>query len=179
MSTTYAGTATYPATITTPDDGDPANVLSVNPAFEGLADRTAYLKARNHLLTVYQVDKSSAALLDTASGPSALWTYASSVEVLANVKAGDILEIRATYLLVAASPPDAVRARLTYDGTGIASTTQICTGSELRVTFNYVLTVPSDDASVPISIEIKPDSTGDAELYGFGHTTVLQHRANA
>ena len=45
MSSTYAGTDVFPATITIPDDGDAATASSVNAAFEGLADRTTYLKA--------------------------------------------------------------------------------------------------------------------------------------
>ena len=42
MSTTYSGTAlNFPSAITLPSDGDPLVGASVNPAFEGLMDRTA------------------------------------------------------------------------------------------------------------------------------------------
>jgi hypothetical protein len=44
MSSTYAGTETFAATITIPDDGDPANAASVNAPLEGLADRTVWLR---------------------------------------------------------------------------------------------------------------------------------------
>jgi hypothetical protein len=44
MSSTYAGDPTnYPTSITIPDDGDARTAASVNAAFEGLADRTAWL----------------------------------------------------------------------------------------------------------------------------------------
>jgi hypothetical protein len=44
MSTTYDGDNTlFPTSLTIPSDGDPKAVSSVNPAIEGLADRTAYL----------------------------------------------------------------------------------------------------------------------------------------
>jgi hypothetical protein len=46
MSHTYAGTNTYPANVTLPDDGDARTASSVNAALEGLADRTTYLNAR-------------------------------------------------------------------------------------------------------------------------------------
>jgi hypothetical protein len=43
MSTEYAGTATYHATVTLPDDGDPRNATTLGAALEDLADRTAAL----------------------------------------------------------------------------------------------------------------------------------------
>ncbi len=46
MSTTYAGTATFPASITIPSDGDTRDAASVNVGAEGLADRTVYLKQK-------------------------------------------------------------------------------------------------------------------------------------
>jgi hypothetical protein len=47
VSTTEAGDASnYPLLITIPSDGDNIDAASVNVAFEGLADRTAYLAAR-------------------------------------------------------------------------------------------------------------------------------------
>lgn len=45
MSSSYAGSVTYPSTITIVDDGDPANAAHFNPGPMGLADRTAYLKS--------------------------------------------------------------------------------------------------------------------------------------
>lgn len=51
MAHTYAGTATYPANITCPDDGDARNASSVNVPLEGLADRAAYLKSKLDALT--------------------------------------------------------------------------------------------------------------------------------
>lgn len=46
MSHTEAGDATnYPTDITLPDDGDTLDVASMNVGFEGLADRTAWLRA--------------------------------------------------------------------------------------------------------------------------------------
>lgn len=50
MSTIYAGNpANFPAAITIPSDGDDKSVSSVNPAFEGLADRTASLQYKTRL----------------------------------------------------------------------------------------------------------------------------------
>lgn len=46
MSETYDGANSYPTSITIADDGDNKAVVSVDVALEGLADRTAYLKAR-------------------------------------------------------------------------------------------------------------------------------------
>ncbi len=46
MSSTYAGADTFGATITIPDDGDPANASTFNVPYEGLADRTRYLLNR-------------------------------------------------------------------------------------------------------------------------------------
>jgi hypothetical protein len=46
MSETYAGVNSYAVEITIPDDGDDKAVVSVDVSIEGLADRTAYLKAR-------------------------------------------------------------------------------------------------------------------------------------
>ena len=43
MSHTYTDGTTYAASITLPDDGDAGGVLSVNTAFQGLADRTNVL----------------------------------------------------------------------------------------------------------------------------------------
>lgn len=45
MAHAVAGTNVYPANLTIPDDGDLRDASSVNPAFEGLANRTAFLKA--------------------------------------------------------------------------------------------------------------------------------------
>jgi hypothetical protein len=46
MPTTYSGADSFPASVTIPSDGDLRNASSVNPAFEGLADRTHFLKVR-------------------------------------------------------------------------------------------------------------------------------------
>jgi len=46
MSTTYAGSNTFPTAVTIPSDGDTKPAASVNVAFEGLADRTQWLAAR-------------------------------------------------------------------------------------------------------------------------------------
>lgn len=46
MTTTYAGNPVFPDSITLPADGEPPAVASVNVPFEGLADRTKYLKAQ-------------------------------------------------------------------------------------------------------------------------------------
>lgn len=54
MSSTYAGNpATFPATVTIPDDGDARNAASVNVPLEGLADRTANLNARTTTVEAY------------------------------------------------------------------------------------------------------------------------------
>lgn len=46
MSSTYAGnSASYPANITIPSDGDAFDASAFNPAYEGLADRASFLKA--------------------------------------------------------------------------------------------------------------------------------------
>lgn len=45
MSSQYAGTATFPADFTIPDDGDPKDATSVNVALEALGDRSVYNKA--------------------------------------------------------------------------------------------------------------------------------------
>lgn len=169
----------FPTPIAVPSDSDsPLASGQLKTCLKDLADRTDHLNARTYLVNSYQVDKSTAALIDTCTAPTATWKYVTAVQVLADVKAGDLLEVRATYLLKSAGAGD-VRARLIYDGTGIASTTQICSGTELRVTFAYLIVVPSDDVSVTISIEIVPDGADDAELYGFGHTTIMQYRAGA
>jgi hypothetical protein len=58
MSTPYAGTATFPATIPVLADGDAADAGTWGPALEGLADRTIYLRspgvslARLHPMTL-------------------------------------------------------------------------------------------------------------------------------
>lgn len=44
MSTTYAGTDTFPTNVTLPADGDPRTASSVNTPMQGLADRTTWLK---------------------------------------------------------------------------------------------------------------------------------------
>lgn len=46
MSTEVAGTATYHATVTFPDDGDPRNATTLGAALEDLTDRTAALHDR-------------------------------------------------------------------------------------------------------------------------------------
>lgn len=47
MSSNYAGTATYPATVPVTDDADPRNTTAVLAASaEALADRTAFLKGK-------------------------------------------------------------------------------------------------------------------------------------
>lgn len=43
MSTLYGGANAFPGLLVIPADGDPRDALSVNAAFEGLADRTTYL----------------------------------------------------------------------------------------------------------------------------------------
>lgn len=46
MSSTYAGNAAnYPENLTLPTDGDPNAASTYRPGFDGLADRTAFLKA--------------------------------------------------------------------------------------------------------------------------------------
>jgi hypothetical protein len=44
MSYPYAGSATFHATITLPDDGDPASAASVDSPFQDVADRTVWCK---------------------------------------------------------------------------------------------------------------------------------------
>lgn len=46
MSSTYAGSPSYPATITLPSDGDVGNAASVAVPLSGVADRATYLKAQ-------------------------------------------------------------------------------------------------------------------------------------
>ncbi len=46
MSTDYAGTAVYPATIPIPEDGDQRDASSVSVPLEGLKDGLAWLKAQ-------------------------------------------------------------------------------------------------------------------------------------
>jgi hypothetical protein len=46
MSAPYAGADSFPATIPVLDDADPPAASTWAPAYEGLADRTTYLKAR-------------------------------------------------------------------------------------------------------------------------------------
>ena len=169
----------FPTPIAVPADSDPPLASGqLKTCLKALADRTDHLNARRYLQNAYQVNTTTAALIDTQTAPTATWKYVTAVQVLADVKAGDLLEVRATYLLKSAGAGD-VRARLIYDGTGIASTTQVCSGSELRVTFAYMIIVPSNNAAVPISIEIVPDGADDASLHGFGHTTIMQYRAGA
>jgi len=54
MPNPYDGNAVYPETLNLPSDGDPPTGSSVNPALEGLADRTTYIKERLHLVAVEQ-----------------------------------------------------------------------------------------------------------------------------
>jgi hypothetical protein len=46
MSVTYAGSDAFPPNITIPSDGDDDTAAAVDVALEGLADRTAWIKAR-------------------------------------------------------------------------------------------------------------------------------------
>lgn len=46
MSEQYEGEDLFPEDFTIPDDADPPTAASVNPAFEGLGDRTQYLRNR-------------------------------------------------------------------------------------------------------------------------------------
>jgi hypothetical protein len=72
VSSTYAGTATYPATITMPDDGDPANAASVSAPMEGLADRTAYLKPYSSRVVGFK--HLATGLLFTGTAPATGWS---------------------------------------------------------------------------------------------------------
>lgn len=54
MSTTYAGDPdNFPSSITIPSDGDTKPAASVNAAFEGLADRTAWLSDNLSVIRTY------------------------------------------------------------------------------------------------------------------------------
>ncbi len=46
MSSTYAGSDTFPTPITIPDDGDAAAMTVLGAAVEGLADRTVFLRSQ-------------------------------------------------------------------------------------------------------------------------------------
>lgn len=167
----------FPTPGTVPADSDsPLASGELKTSLKKLFDRTDHLNARRYIKNAYQVDKSTNAVLATRSAPSAVWLYVSAVQVLADVKAGDLIDVRASYLLTSAGAGD-VRARLSYGGTPIASTTQVCTGTDLRVNFAYMIVAPADNAAVPIGIEILPDAGDDASLAGFGYTSVLTFRA--
>jgi len=162
----------WPSPIAVPADSDsPLASGQLRNTLKQLADRTDHLDARRYLKNAYQVDFATNALIATRTAPSAVWLNVTAVQVLANVKAGDLVKIAASYVLKSAGAGD-VRARLRYDATAIASTTQVCTGSELVLHFSYMGVAPADNASVPISIEILPDGADDATLNGFGYTSV-------
>src|SRR5262245_44010534 len=104
MSSTYAGANAYPTDITIPDDGDAADVNSVNPAFEGLADRTTYLAARGIREVFYDSSGSApytsltsnstntyADVTDASIGSSGIITLATTTVV------GDIVIVDATW----------------------------------------------------------------------------------
>jgi len=166
----------WPTPVNVPSDSDsPLASGQLKVTLKQLADRSDHLHARRYVKNVYQVDKSTAVVLATRVAPSAVWLYVSAVEVLADVKAGDLVQVSANYLLKSAGAGD-VRARLSYAGAGIASTTQICTGSEMRVAWSYLIAAPADNAAVPIGIEILPDGADDVDLWGFGYTSVTTFR---
>lgn len=166
----------FPTPGTVPSDSDsPLASGELKTSLKKLFDRTDHLDARRYIKNAYQVDKTTNAVLATRTAPSAVWLYVSAAEVLADVKAGDLIDVRASYLLSSGGAGD-VRARLSYAGSSIASTTQVCTGSELRVNFAYMIVAPADNAAAAIGIEILPDGADDVSLAGFGYTSVLTYR---
>ncbi|MDQ2783209.1 MAG: hypothetical protein M3Y26_11855, partial [Actinomycetota bacterium] len=62
MGSAYAGANSFPASVLCPDDGDPENASSVNVPMQGLADRTAWLRA------------SLSERIDTLTAASGTWT---------------------------------------------------------------------------------------------------------
>jgi hypothetical protein len=113
MSSTYAGDPTnYPTDITIPDDGDARDAASVNAAFEGLADRTAWLEVQaSGALDFYatsctstaprleyqnNIEQFTASVIGTTATLSTQADHALAVTLC---EVGDVLEITAQVVL--------------------------------------------------------------------------------
>jgi hypothetical protein len=113
MSTLYAGADTYPTDIAVLDDGDDASAAGIGAAaFEGLADRTTYLKARlTKFVSGYGFwsDDGSANPIATSVSPAAVYTKVSEVTMTGLVPA-DLLDIDADIHVAGTAGGDAIVA---------------------------------------------------------------------
>src|SRR5215472_15567724 len=127
MSTPYAGVNNFPATIPVPADSDPPNASLFSTPYEGLADRTTWLK--NRVPQLFEAKRYSVAHIDGAFGVNQNWTTVGGGPSLptdafvfltfpaTDVVAGDILvvDLDMTIELISASSPDYVFNTLMYE----------------------------------------------------------------
>lgn len=94
MSTDYAGSETFPATIPIPDDGDPRSASSVGVPFEGVMDAARYLKNRGVIGVYSLVFDDETAPFTLADFDTTSWAGffdGSGYVDVPNVRVGDVL----------------------------------------------------------------------------------------
>ena len=117
MSTTYGGTATYPALITLPSDGDTRDAASVNTGLEALADRTEYLRASFPGLadSMFQLVPLNAPCVGLES---AAWTSDGNMAVHGWVQSDTSAAYRIAWTLPTPSKGKLYAVSLWFDGNG-------------------------------------------------------------
>ncbi len=88
----YSGTDTYPSFIVIPDDGDPDNAATFNVGYQGLGDRTKYLKALNDSAIAF-ITEQETDIVALEAGVAALEAYHPIGVVLVNKDSGASLGI--------------------------------------------------------------------------------------
>ena len=97
MSGTYAGSDSFPSSVTIPSDGDAKGAASVNPGFEGLADRAVWLKNRTG---AYRLIEQKVGLLTSSQNFNAVsWASGSNPTVtFTGCKTDDIIEVHSSWV---------------------------------------------------------------------------------
>lgn len=166
----------WPTPISVPADSDsPLASGALKTALKSLSDRTDWLKARTVLIASYEAAVDGDGVIDSSSAPTGVWNDVEDTRVnVPNVKAGDLIEVWATYRL-RTTGSNSVRARLNYNGAAVHRSTRTTEG-DVWVEMHARIVAPADALSAPLHVEILPDGADDVEILGFGSTLVNHYR---
>lgn len=126
MSTEFAGSNTFPATVTLPSDSDDRSAASVNNGLQDLSDRTIFLRSRQpdqiESFIVANTSDTTIEAHDTVT-TGALAALSGANLTFDDCEVGDLLEITASWLwdTNGASVLALAYIRVTEDNTGTPS----------------------------------------------------------
>lgn len=184
MSTLYAGANTFPATIAVLDDGDAADAAGIGAAsFEGLADRTKYLKARHDMYAsnggLWTNDGSSNPIA-TSTAPTAVYTKVAEVTMV-NLTASDQLDVDADIHVSGTNSGDAVVA-LGTDVGGVFTIWDETIRNLEQTTYGVpvhtgTIATPGATGTLKVCLFVKADGADDVSADGPGVLRVRVVRA--